>query len=188
MLPDPKWLEILKASGWKTLAIAAACGVFLLLAGWHLIPALAAWMTQLAVIVALVCGFLTLASFVVAVNRFFPLQTWLTHWSRLHRERRALRGYIPCMTPDERKIIGYLLAHNQKMFTGASDGGYAVTLISRQIVRHALQPGQVFSEDDMPMGIPDHLWKVLEEHHAEFPISEEEKEGPYPWRVPWQLR
>ena len=31
MTPDPKWLEILKASGWQTTGLACAFGVFLLL-------------------------------------------------------------------------------------------------------------------------------------------------------------
>jgi hypothetical protein len=30
MTPDPRWLEILKASGWQTAAVAAACGLFLI--------------------------------------------------------------------------------------------------------------------------------------------------------------
>ena len=31
MTPDPKWLEILKANGWQTTALACAFSVFLLL-------------------------------------------------------------------------------------------------------------------------------------------------------------
>jgi hypothetical protein len=30
MAPDPRWLEILKASGWQTTALAVASGLFLL--------------------------------------------------------------------------------------------------------------------------------------------------------------
>ncbi len=35
MTPDPKWLEILKASGWQTSALGAAFGTILLLMHVH---------------------------------------------------------------------------------------------------------------------------------------------------------
>ena len=38
--PDPRWLELLKASGWQTVAIAVAVGVFLLAAHWGWLPPL----------------------------------------------------------------------------------------------------------------------------------------------------
>lgn len=147
------WLELLKASGWKTAAIAFACGAFLLFAraGWT--PPLAPWITLLAV-----------ASFAEAAFKFFPVHVWIVHSITVRREKRNLRDYIPHMTPRERKIISYLLAKNQKMFTAATDGGYATTLISRRIVVRALQPGQVFGYQDMPLAIPDHLWEVLLKH------------------------
>jgi hypothetical protein len=136
----------------------------------------------------LITAFLTLASFIVALVRFVPVQHWIVHWINGIRSRRAIRNYIPHMTPKEREIIAYLLGHNQKMFTAAQDGGYATTLLSRGIVVIALRPGQVFLGEDTPMAIPDDVWKVLVQHKSDFPITDEVKDGPHPWRVHWMAR
>jgi hypothetical protein len=117
MTLDPRWLEILKASGWQMAALAAACGVFLLIAHWGWLPPLDPWMIPLAAIGFLIFGFLTVASAISATLKFFPVQTWLLHW--IYRAKRAVREYIPHMTEQERTIVGYLLAKNQKMFTAA---------------------------------------------------------------------
>jgi hypothetical protein len=103
-IPDPRWLEILKASGWQTAAVAGACALFLLIAHWGWLPPLEPWMIQLAVIAALICGLLALASFTSATLRFFPVQTWVLHWISRHRAKRAVRDYIPHMTDREKKI------------------------------------------------------------------------------------
>jgi hypothetical protein len=130
-IPDPRWLEILKASGWQTAAVAGACALFLLIAHWGWLPPLEPWMIQLAAIATLICGFLALASFISTTLRFFPVQTWVLHWISRHRAKRAVRDYIPHMTDREKQIIGYLLAKNQKMFSAESDGGFAAPLLSR---------------------------------------------------------
>ena len=62
MTPDPRWLELLKASGWQTLAIAGACGLFLLLAHWRWLPPLDPWMIQLAAFSLLLAALLAFAS------------------------------------------------------------------------------------------------------------------------------
>lgn len=184
MAPDPRWLEILKASGWQTAAIAGACGIFLIAARWNWFPPLDPWMVQLAAFVLLLNACLTVASFISAVLKFFPLQTWVMHRVMMRREKDAVRNYIPHMTPNERKIIAYLLARNQKMFVAAADDGYAMTLISRGIVVRALRPNQVFDMDDTPMVIPDHVWDVLLEHKREFPTAQSRQDPyePHPWR------
>lgn len=87
----------------------------------------------------------------------------------------------------EREIIAYLLAHGQRMFTAALDGGHAATLISRGIVRKALQPGQVFNGDDVPMEVPKPVWELLQSNRSKFPYGGE-KDDPYPWRVGWNER
>jgi hypothetical protein len=95
--------------------------------GW--LPALEPWMIPLATIVTLICGCLSLASFISAVLNFFSVQKWVLRWIALHRAKRAVLEYIPHMTKVERKIVGYLLAKNQKTITAAIDGGHAATLI-----------------------------------------------------------
>jgi hypothetical protein len=83
------------------------------------------------------------------------------------------------------------LAKNQKMFTCASDGGYATTLISQGMLVRAVRSGQVFAMDDMPVAVPDHIWAVLLAHKEQFPYKPERGEHGvevHPWRVPWMLR
>jgi hypothetical protein len=182
MAPDPRWLEILKASGWQTAAVAAAYGLFLLIAHLGWLPPLDAWMILLAVILLLIFGFLAVASVISATLKFFHVQTWLLHWINKHRAKRAVRDYIPHMTERERMIIGYLLAKNQKMFTAASDGEYAATLLSRGIVCVAAR-GQYVDMLSVPMMIPDDVWDVLIEHKQEFPFPKNcDDLERHPWR------
>jgi hypothetical protein len=67
MTPDPRWLEILKASGWQTAAIALAFLLFLLVANWGWLPPLDPWMRQASVFGLLITGLLTVASVMSAV-------------------------------------------------------------------------------------------------------------------------
>lgn len=189
-IPDSKWLEILKASGWQTAAIAIACGLFLLAVHSEWLPPLDARITLLVAFFMLLCGCLACASFLSAFFRFFPIQKWLVHWFNIYRAKRDLRDYIQHMTPDERKIIAYLLAKNQKTFSAESDGGYAATLLSRGFVTIIAKRGQHLDMNDVPMTIPDHFWDVLQNQKNDFPYTppargEAEK---HPWRVPWQVR
>jgi len=48
MTPDPRWLELLKASGWQTAGISIACGLFLLGAHLGWLPPLEPWMVLIA--------------------------------------------------------------------------------------------------------------------------------------------
>jgi len=191
---NPKWLEILKASGWQTTAITCACGLFLLMVRWGWLPPLNPWVIPSVTFALLLCGCLALASVASATFKLLfsllPIEIWIVHWVTLRREKRAVRDYIPHMTPHERKITSYLLAKNQKMFTAAADGGYATTLIFRGIVVRAFQPGQVFGYQDMPLAIPDHIWEVLLKHKDQFPYQPPQTGEPevHPWRVPWMVR
>lgn len=121
--------------------------------------------------------------------RFLPPAPWIAHWIKLHREQKHVRLYIPSMTRKEKEIIGYLLSHNQKLFIAAQDGGYAMPLISQGIVIRALQHGQMFDIERMPMVIPDHVWKVLVAHKDVFPsFDPNDNETPHPWRIHWMER
>jgi hypothetical protein len=182
---DPKWLDILKATGPQTGAIALACGLFLLSPHLGWIAPLDTWVIQLVVFLLLITGWLSLASLATALYKFIPLHKWIIHWRNMHGKRQAVRRYIPHMTPKECEIIGYLLYHNQKMFTGAFDGGYARTLISHGIVVQALRAGQAFSQLDVPYAIPDYVWNILVQHKDEFPYQKPRgKQETHPWREP----
>jgi hypothetical protein len=186
MTPDPRWLAILKASTWQTLALTLAFGLFI-----ALIPSfggeLPYWVWPTVALCFLVCASLSLASILSALLRFFPLNIWIVHWINIARQKREVTRYIPHMTEKEKEIIGYLLAKNQKTLVAAQDGGFAMTLISRAIIVRALAPGQVFYSDDMPMMIPDHIWDVLLRHKAVFPYTQPRagKTEPHPWRKPY---
>jgi hypothetical protein len=190
MVPDPKWLEILKASGWQTAAGTAACGLFLLAGYRGFLPPLTPWMVQLVAFGFLLCACLTVASCISTALKIFPIQVWLVHWNNLRRAKRGLRDYIPHMTPDERAVIAYLIAKNQKTFSAEADGGKARVLLSRGIVTILARPGQQLDPENVPMAIPDPLWEVLQQHKQEFPYEPVEDDGVevHPWRIHWMAR
>ena len=74
------------------------------------------------------------------------------------------------------------------MFTAASDGGYAATLLSRGIICVAVRGGQHVDMLDVPMVVPDHVWDVLMQHKDQFPYKPQRsgrRDGEvHPWRVP----
>jgi hypothetical protein len=189
--PDPKWLEILKASGWQTTGLACAFGVFLLLPRFGLLPPQEPLVTSFATIAFLVCGFLGLASIGNAANELFRPRVWFVRWFDHRQHKRRVLEYIPHMTEHEREIIAYLLAKNQKMITADRDGGYANTLISRGMLVMVARPGQVLDASDVPFAVPDHVWKVFSAHKESFPykpVNRRDGVEPHPWRVPWMAR
>jgi hypothetical protein len=190
MTPDPKWLEILKASGWQTTALAAAFGLFLLAGRMGWLPPLDPWMIQLAAFGFLVCGCLAVANMGAAAVRFFPIQKWLKFWIDVHRNKRQIVKYIPHMTSKEKEIIAYLLANNQTTFIAAADGGHAATLLARGIVTVIAAPGQYVDAEHVPMMIPPPVWDALVKHKHVFPYKPPEDDEPeeHPWRVHWMAR
>lgn len=108
----------------------------------------------------------------------------------IRRAKIQLANDIDQMTPVERKIIGCLLARNQRMFTNTDDGGHANTLIAKRIVVRARAPGLVFTALDVPFEIPELAWAILMERKSEFPYtaSNTDEVEPDPWRVHWMAR
>jgi hypothetical protein len=93
MTPDPRWLEILKASGWQTVALALAAGLFLWAARTGWIPPLEPWMVQTAAVVMIACGLLALASF--ASNAVVQIGKWgasIKNWWALRHSIRTLNA------------------------------------------------------------------------------------------------
>jgi hypothetical protein len=191
MALDAKWLEILKASGGQTTALATAFGVTLLLirVGWIVAPD--PWFTALCALAFLICLLLALASIGHAITDFLQPRVWLARWAREKQQRKAVREYIPYMTEQEKKIVAYLLAKNQKMITAEQDGGFAATLISRGILVRAMRPGQVTDLMNVPFMVPDHVWDELALKRDIFtyaPAKRRDGVEPHPWRVPWMAR
>jgi hypothetical protein len=106
---------------------------------------------------------------------------------QLAQDQQRIVDEIQYMTDDEREIIAYLLAHNQRMFTNTPDCGHASTLVSKGIVVRAVRDGQVFTYFEMPFRIPDHVWDVLKRHQGKFPYDPppQGKTERHPWRRGW---
>jgi hypothetical protein len=183
MAADPRWLEILKATGGQSLALGFACGGLLLVHYLGLIPALEPWMVHAATFGAILGGMLALASLGSAFYKFYPIDGWARYYIREHRAKKDTEKYIPFMSRKEKEIIAYLLASQTKTFTAAGDGGHAVTLISRGIVVRHMVPGQQALSDDVPFSIPDNVWAVLESNKDKFPVGVVNFREPDPWRV-----
>jgi hypothetical protein len=189
--PDPKWLEILKASGWQTTALAVAFGCFLLLLHFGVLnPPQEPVVTALATLAFLICACLAIASIAHAAANLFQPRAHFIDWTNRRRQRHYVRNYIPHMTTQEKQIIAYLLAKNQKTITADQDGGYASTLIPRGILVLAVRRGQAFRASDTPFAVPDHIWNELTKHKEQFPYTPVKRGDmePYPWRVPWMAR
>jgi hypothetical protein len=90
---------------------------------------------------------------------------------RRQDEVEKVEEYIPFMTPKDKKIIAYLLHHNQRMFECDADGGHAALLLSRGIVRIAARPGQHMRYSSVPFEVPSHIWEVLVKHRDKFPYK-----------------
>jgi hypothetical protein len=191
---DPsKWTEAFKVAlgtgGWYKLAVTIAAGLYWTAAHFDYLPDAQPWELRLSAALFLFFGLLTAANLATALNTFLRPGAWILRQMRLHRAKRAVRDYIPYMTEQEKKIVAYLLAKNQKMFGADRDGGYAATLLSRGIIRVAAQQGQYVDISDVPMEVPDYAWKVLLQHRDQFPYnSRNEDREAYPWRIPWMLR
>ena len=189
MTPDPKWLELLKASGAQTLALSIASGLFLLTPRYGLLPELPDWAILLAGFFFLVCACLTVVSFFEALSRAVPVGFWFAYWMKERRFKRRVREYIPHMTAKDREIVAYLLAHNQKVFQAAHDGGYAAPLIARGIIQLAVRANQVVPYHSVPFEIPDAAWDVLLENKTEFPYKPQPGvQESHPWRVSWMAQ
>lgn len=187
---DPKWLEILKASGWQTIALTVACIFIVVLINIGIIPTTHSplWIA-LPSIGALIFGFLSLASIGSAAAKYIKPGDRLDQWRLKRRKIQQVIEYIPNMTDRDREIIGYLLYHKQKMFQAGNDGGYAAPLISKGIIRVACKKGQVYDPSWTPFEIPDYAWSVLEKNKEHFPYKPPKgKAEKHPWAIPWMVR
>ena len=123
---DPKWLEILKASGWQTGALALAFAAFIALVKAEIIPTTDSplWIA-LPAIGGLVCGFLAFGAIADVLAQVFKPALRFSMWRLRRIELKQTQEYIPHMTDEDKQIIGYLLYHNQQTFQADDDGGYA---------------------------------------------------------------
>lgn len=188
---DPRWLEILKASGWQTTALAVACTLIISLVKIGIIPTDgSSYWIAIPGVGAIVFGCLSLATMASAIVRAIKPGEQFGRWWQLRSEKRSVREYIQYMTDKDKEIIGYLLHHNQKVFQTAQDGGYAAPLISKGIVRLSARHGQVLDPNQVPFEIPDHIWAVLKSNQGKFPYCppRDRQDAGYPWAIHWMVR
>lgn len=185
MIPDPKWLEILKSSGGQAAALAGASGLFLLFTHWGWVNP-PDWAIQGLVFLLLLTTFLALVALGSATLKLAPVHKWAIAWFNTRARQREIEAYIPYLTEREQNILGYLLKYNQKVFTAETDGGYAVTLISRGLVVRVMRPGQQASAFDVPFAVPDYVWDVLAKNKDKIVYRPRMKGTTevHPWRVP----
>ncbi len=183
---DSKWLEILKASGWQTASLTIAFIAIWLLVKNGTIPTTSSPLWEaVPAIGAILCGCLCLGSIGSALCKFYqPDKAYIARRAK-RNEINEVRKYIPCMTEKEKEIIGYLLHHNQRLFSTTEDAAYAAPLLSKGIIRCSAQPGQVLDPRREPFEIPDYVWTELVNHREKFPYkppSNGETET-HPWAI-----
>lgn len=188
---DPKWLEILKASGWQTTSLTLACIVILILIKNEIIPTTGSplWIA-LPAIGGVIFGFLSLGAIASALVEFFKPERLYATWRAKCQKIKEVRAFIPYMTEKDKEIIGYLLYHNQRMFQTDDDAGYAAPLLSKGIIQIAAKQGQSLDLKRVPFEIPDYIWSELERHRDEFPYKppQKGKTEVYPWAIHWMVR
>lgn len=189
MIPDAKWLDLLKASGWQfamlaLMSIAALIGDKL---GWLPFP-LDATFQQGTMLAALAFIGLWLSSIGQAASKGLSgtVATLRRKWA-LRAHARKFRDYIPFMTKSERAIIAQLLHENRKTFTNDIDGGKAATLIAQGYIAVGARRGQNVAFDDVPFFVPEHIWEVAAARRADFPYCPD-PDGADAWRVHWMAR
>jgi hypothetical protein len=96
---DPRWLEILKASGWQTAAIATACLLILAADRFEFIPKLDPWMIQLTAAAMAICALLAVASCISKSSAVY------NKVAANIRKRRALAYAIDTLNPDETDFL-----------------------------------------------------------------------------------
>jgi hypothetical protein len=187
MTPDPRWLEILKASGWQTLALAVGCGTFLYLARAKYLPPVPDVGLLLVWFAFLICSMLFLASFISGALRLLAIREFVLDFFQQRAERKALLEYIPQMRQVERDICAFLIDRNWRTFDGETDGGHASTLMAFGFVRLVGQNGQRINPRHCPFEVPRHLWTVLVKNRAwiQTRLDTKNPNTPHPWRRNW---
>lgn len=92
---DPKWLEILKASGWQTAAISVACGIFIFLSSLSIIPEFPVFVAG-AYFVGILCACLTFS--VILSLLYKTIMGKVKRWQEISNAKKGFVKYIPYMT------------------------------------------------------------------------------------------
>jgi hypothetical protein len=184
-----KLIDLIKSSGWQTAAGTAAFGLLWWLVQVEALPPLEpTWLLHAVALSFLLCLFLTIATLIEFLSK--PIQRWFNHVRAKHILATVAEKAIPFLTERERKIVGYLLHHNMKVFDADDDGGYAASLLGRGFVVILAKRGQVIDLTRVPMMVPDPVWNAWMRHKEEFHYKPEMRDGceVHPWRISWMAR
>ena len=188
---DAKWLEILKESSGKLLALSVGLGIIIWMMRVEILPPTDSPYVEYGLpIAAVLLGCLGLASILEEFAKF--AKDWLSKRAqknrvkdRLESEQEALREYLPYLTHREALILAYLIINRQKTMTAAIDGDMAATLVSRGVIRLFARPGQQVDGLSVPFHVPDHLWEVLVQESEVIVTPERRSELRGIRRAPW---
>jgi hypothetical protein len=192
MIPDPRWLSILKTSGWQCAAATVASGLLLFAneRQWLPVP-LPDWAALAAEVALLVFGCLAVASLGLEIVRSSkPAIDHFNRWRWTRKAKRQAEAYLPHLRERDRAIIAYLLEKNETGFTTELDGGHAAGLIAHGFIVRTIKPGQVVREPRVPFTVPVEIWEILQKHKAQFPYKPQYSDGAEvrPWLVHWMER
>jgi hypothetical protein len=189
---DPRWLEILKASGWQLFALSAAFLGFWLLIHFDFLPKIdlpsIVYGLPLAILVTLALAFVSAAESIfqkiIKWNEKRVLEIKRVEDNAKHRE--LFRDYVPYLTENEREILAYLYQNNQKTFVADMTGDLASTLYNRGLVRMLAKPGQGVSALSCTFEVPETTWDVMSDLDDKF--ARPKVNLGYRGRRPWHSR
>ncbi|MFD1156904.1 hypothetical protein [Roseovarius aestuarii] len=186
---DPRWLEVLKASGWQLFAISIALTGFWLLLQFEFLPKidlpLIVYGLPLAILVtfalALVSAAEALAKRIQSWNQKRVLEA--NKEKKAEEQRQIFRDYVPFLVEKEWEILAYLYQNKEKTFVASVDGDLASTLYNRGFIKMLARPGQQVSVMSCTFSIPDPVREVMQEMDERFsePIVELGYRNKRPW-------
>jgi len=103
-----------------------------------------------------------------------------------YRDKKRIQTELDYLTVEERVIIAYLLAKQQRVCEVLPDGEQAATLIAKGFVVWTVRKPPAIHRD-ITVEVPAHVWDVLVRNSARFPY-EPPKPETHPWRTPWMAR
>ncbi|MBL9047479.1 MAG: super-infection exclusion protein B [Tabrizicola sp.] len=171
---DPRWLEILKASGWQLFAVCVSLSFFwMLLRSEYLPPLDSPWVVYGLPLAILVSGSLSLVSLLEFIAR--KISRLISERKQASQKRedylkrsQRFRNYLPHLTETELRILRYLFQQNQKTFVADVTGDLASTLYNQGFVNLVALPGQQISVMSSTFCVPDFVWEIMIENKKMF--------------------
>ncbi|MEM8958830.1 MAG: hypothetical protein AAGC86_13580 [Pseudomonadota bacterium] len=123
MTPDPRWLEILKASGWQLFGLALGCLAIRAMFQWSILPPTeSVWVIYGLPIATVLFLCLALASAAEQGQKWVSgilteRKNKASRTKQIEKEKQEFLAFIPFMTDADKAILGYLLQNNQKTFS-----------------------------------------------------------------------